>query len=269
MMGRASQACHGCRTRKVRCSGSQPCSQCAHLNLTCVYITPSPAKRRQGCRGRLVEQLRQRQTPSVAYHSESVPSGEQPIAPASECHKEAEAASRDGRVAAAMSIAGLVAPSTSTSSSSPSPPKQPSPEQLPISGGMNPELLYIFEQVRSCVETSNQQLEAIQHPKSTCHRQLEVLRGQTTEMWKGLYESTSSEQRKALQDEILAHGAELEKTETRLAGIYGEEGGYKRRIGAVLESCFEELAGYVDQWRSHHYDDDDMPVRSVDRDSAQ
>lgn len=51
------RACNGCRFRKVRCSGSQPCAQCAHLNLPCVS-SPAPVKRRNGARGHLVAKLR-------------------------------------------------------------------------------------------------------------------------------------------------------------------------------------------------------------------
>lgn len=51
------RACNGCRHRKVRCNGSQPCAQCAHLNLTCVFPAP-PAKRKSSARGRRVAQLR-------------------------------------------------------------------------------------------------------------------------------------------------------------------------------------------------------------------
>lgn len=50
------QACDGCRTRKVRCNGRQPCPQCEHFNLPCTF---SPKKERTyGRRGRLVAQLR-------------------------------------------------------------------------------------------------------------------------------------------------------------------------------------------------------------------
>ncbi|KAJ0124841.1 hypothetical protein J7T55_006184 [Diaporthe amygdali] len=50
------QACDGCRTRKVRCNGRQPCPQCEHFNLRCTF---SPKKERTyGRRGRLVAQLR-------------------------------------------------------------------------------------------------------------------------------------------------------------------------------------------------------------------
>lgn len=270
-MGRASQACHGCRTRKVRCSGSHPCSQCAHLNLTCVYITPLPTKRRQGSRGRLVEQLRQGGAARVASYSEPRPPREQnlapaPAAPVAAHDNAADGPSRDMRTASVMSIAGLVAPTAETSTPSPShsptPPKETSPNASPVSTGMIPELLNIFEQVKNCVETSNQQIEAIHNPKSICHQQLEALRTNTADKWRRLYESSSSEERKTIQDEILAHGAELERMERKLARLCGEKGGYKRRIDAVLESCLDELAGHVDQWRSHR-GGCGLPVRPV------
>ncbi|KAF7557175.1 hypothetical protein G7Z17_g950 [Cylindrodendrum hubeiense] len=57
MTGRASRACNGCRFRKVRCNGVQPCSQCEHLNLPCEFSAAS-AKRKPAVRGRLVAQLR-------------------------------------------------------------------------------------------------------------------------------------------------------------------------------------------------------------------
>ncbi|CAM1502602.1 Fc.00g073780.m01.CDS01 [Cosmosporella sp. VM-42] len=54
---RATRACDGCRIRKVKCDGSNPCSQCAHFNISCVVSTPA-AKRKNPIRGRLVAQLR-------------------------------------------------------------------------------------------------------------------------------------------------------------------------------------------------------------------
>lgn len=65
MSARASRACDGCRVRKVRCNATQPCSQCSHLDLECVY-SPPPAKRKPGVRNRLVAQLRDKSanTPS-------------------------------------------------------------------------------------------------------------------------------------------------------------------------------------------------------------
>ncbi|KAG7285759.1 hypothetical protein NEMBOFW57_008053 [Staphylotrichum longicolle] len=61
MSTKATRACDACRVRKVRCSSKQPCTQCAHLNLTCTFA-PAPAKRTPGVRGRLVAQLRNKGT---------------------------------------------------------------------------------------------------------------------------------------------------------------------------------------------------------------
>ncbi|KAL2133059.1 hypothetical protein VTI74DRAFT_2963 [Chaetomium olivicolor] len=57
MIARVPRACNACRVRKVRCSGEEPCAQCAHLNLACVFAPPPP-RRKPGVRGRLVAQLR-------------------------------------------------------------------------------------------------------------------------------------------------------------------------------------------------------------------
>lgn len=59
-----SRACDACRVRKVRCSGDQPCAQCAHLNLACNFA-PAPPKRKPGVRGRLVAQLRNKTSPAA------------------------------------------------------------------------------------------------------------------------------------------------------------------------------------------------------------
>lgn len=37
--GRASQACAGCKRRKVRCAGGQPCTGCVKHGLACVYTS--------------------------------------------------------------------------------------------------------------------------------------------------------------------------------------------------------------------------------------
>ncbi|KAM4061150.1 fungal zn(2)-Cys(6) binuclear cluster domain-containing protein [Hirsutella rhossiliensis] len=64
MGGKITRACDACRVRKVRCSGDQPCAQCAHLNLTCAFA-PAPAKRKPAVRGRLVAQLRNKGTSKI------------------------------------------------------------------------------------------------------------------------------------------------------------------------------------------------------------
>lgn len=72
------RACNGCRFRKVRCNGSRPCAQCAHLNLPCVF-TPAPVQRRRSARGWLVSQLRGNSKGNISSntarsHDSSVPS---------------------------------------------------------------------------------------------------------------------------------------------------------------------------------------------------
>ncbi|KAH0593244.1 hypothetical protein MHUMG1_08966 [Metarhizium humberi] len=69
--GKVSRACDACRVRKVKCNGDQPCAQCAHLNLPCVFA-PAPPKRKPGIRGRLVAQLRNKTPTSGPGSSQTV-----------------------------------------------------------------------------------------------------------------------------------------------------------------------------------------------------
>ncbi|KAH6607107.1 c6 transcription factor [Trichoderma cornu-damae] len=64
MSNRAAQACDGCRVRKVKCNSTQPCSQCSHLGLGCIY-SPS-TKRKPSVRNRLVTQLRNKSNIAAA-----------------------------------------------------------------------------------------------------------------------------------------------------------------------------------------------------------
>ncbi|UKZ74374.1 hypothetical protein TrVFT333_002041 [Trichoderma virens FT-333] len=64
MSNRAAQACDGCRVRKVKCNSTQPCSQCSHLGLACIY-SPS-TKRKPSVRNRLVTQLRNKSNVAAA-----------------------------------------------------------------------------------------------------------------------------------------------------------------------------------------------------------
>ncbi|KAL2189303.1 hypothetical protein L209DRAFT_752557 [Thermothelomyces heterothallicus CBS 203.75] len=73
MSTKVSQACNACRVRKVRCSRTQPCTQCAHLNLACTFA-PAPAKRKPGVRGHLVAQLRNK-TINHAGSESTAPAG--------------------------------------------------------------------------------------------------------------------------------------------------------------------------------------------------
>ncbi|KAL7922797.1 hypothetical protein ACQKWADRAFT_291443 [Trichoderma austrokoningii] len=73
MSSRAAQACDGCRVRKVKCNSSQPCSQCSHLGLGCIY-SPS-TKRKPSVRNRLVTQLRNKSsTASASGHGLNIAS---------------------------------------------------------------------------------------------------------------------------------------------------------------------------------------------------
>ncbi|KAB5542807.1 hypothetical protein GE09DRAFT_226859 [Coniochaeta sp. 2T2.1] len=45
MNGKTPKACEGCRLRKVKCNGQQPCQQCNHLNLSCNYSAPRDRSR--------------------------------------------------------------------------------------------------------------------------------------------------------------------------------------------------------------------------------
>lgn len=67
MSNRAAQACDGCRVRKVKCNSTQPCSQCSHLGLGCIY-SPS-TKRKPSVRNRLVTQLRNKSNVAAASPS--------------------------------------------------------------------------------------------------------------------------------------------------------------------------------------------------------
>lgn len=82
MSNRAAQACDGCRVRKVKCNSTQPCSQCSHLGLGCIY-SPS-TKRKPSVRNRLVTQLRNKSNTTATSHGNASPSDypERPPGPA-------------------------------------------------------------------------------------------------------------------------------------------------------------------------------------------
>ncbi|KAL7816727.1 hypothetical protein V8C26DRAFT_420690 [Trichoderma gracile] len=103
MSNRAAQACDGCRVRKVKCNSNQPCSQCSHLGLGCIY-SPS-TKRKPSVRNRLVTQLRNKSNIAA-----SLPS-----------HGSTSLAERRDRqpAPAVTSIAGIVNPVSSEHHASP------------------------------------------------------------------------------------------------------------------------------------------------------
>ncbi|KAL0260124.1 hypothetical protein SLS55_005870 [Diplodia seriata] len=49
---RSQQACDACRRRKVRCNGQPRCQQCSHLNLKCIYTSPTRGSSRKHAQGR-------------------------------------------------------------------------------------------------------------------------------------------------------------------------------------------------------------------------
>lgn len=93
MSNRAAQACDGCRVRKVKCNSTQPCSQCSHLGLGCIY-SPS-TKRKPSVRNRLVTQLRNKSNIAAAASHSSPSLSDYPERP---------------RGPAVTSIAGIVNP---------------------------------------------------------------------------------------------------------------------------------------------------------------
>ncbi|OAA35443.1 Zn(2)-C6 fungal-type DNA-binding domain protein [Metarhizium rileyi] len=128
LAGKIPRACDACRVRKVRCNGDQPCAQCAHLNLTCIFA-PAPPKRKPGVRGSLVAQLRKKTVTSGASISAAAATS---TAVTSSFTTQADSASLDassadsspgaGSTAAipVFSIAGMV--DNLTSSPLPKPP---------------------------------------------------------------------------------------------------------------------------------------------------
>ncbi|KAJ4147185.1 hypothetical protein LMH87_001725 [Akanthomyces muscarius] len=113
MSTRVIRACDGCRVRKVRCNGEQPCSQCAHLNLACKFAPP-PAKRKPGVRGRLVAQLRNSQQAAQQdhhhHHSQPNSSNSSKTSPATTSTSVPSSSSppSDTSPPAVTSIAGIV-----------------------------------------------------------------------------------------------------------------------------------------------------------------
>ncbi|KAJ4251849.1 hypothetical protein NW762_011146 [Fusarium torreyae] len=77
MSSRTTKACDPCRLRKVKCNGSNPCQQCGHLNLACVYSTAA-SKRKPTVRGRLVAQIRQGARPDDARSNSASPQTDDP-----------------------------------------------------------------------------------------------------------------------------------------------------------------------------------------------
>ncbi|KAI1615866.1 hypothetical protein EDD37DRAFT_571110 [Exophiala viscosa] len=61
------KACDACHRRKVKCSGEQPCANCAQTNLQCTYLAIPQKKGPKGSRAKVISQIRDNQhhaTPS-------------------------------------------------------------------------------------------------------------------------------------------------------------------------------------------------------------
>lgn len=72
MTSKISRACDGCRLRKVKCNGLQPCQQCNHLDLSCRFSLAKERDQRKTVRGRLVAQLKSGQ-PQEQQQQQQVP----------------------------------------------------------------------------------------------------------------------------------------------------------------------------------------------------
>lgn len=117
MSGRVSRACDGCRVRKVRCNGAQPCSQCEHLSLKCVFAPP-PGKRKPGVRGRLVAQLRESQNGATSTSNSNSNGNGNHVSTASSAISPSNSGgslSPSSSTPATTSIAGIVSNSATTS----------------------------------------------------------------------------------------------------------------------------------------------------------
>ncbi|KAF2094419.1 hypothetical protein NA57DRAFT_80228 [Rhizodiscina lignyota] len=73
---RVSKACDACKVRKVKCNGQQPCTQCSHLALRCIYAPKAIAPRKQGRRGGVISKYKE--TTSGSWSS----SDASPVSPA-------------------------------------------------------------------------------------------------------------------------------------------------------------------------------------------
>ncbi|GJN72257.1 C6 transcription factor [Purpureocillium lilacinum] len=110
MSAKVTRACDACRVRKVRCSGDQPCAQCAHLNLACAFAPP-PAKRKPGVRGRLVAQLRNKTAAEVTNGRPGAAAVSSITSPAAASTSSSASSPTSGgavQLPAVTSIAGIV-----------------------------------------------------------------------------------------------------------------------------------------------------------------
>src|ERR1700761_2818633 len=55
------KACDACHRRKGKCTGDQPCVNCAHTNLLCTYLAVPQKKGPKGSRGKVISGIRNTQ----------------------------------------------------------------------------------------------------------------------------------------------------------------------------------------------------------------
>ncbi|OCT45689.1 C6 zinc finger protein [Cladophialophora carrionii] len=72
------KACDACHRRKVKCSGDQPCNNCAQTNLQCTYLAIPQKKGPKGSRGKVISGIRstQQDTNPPTTSASAVPSFE-------------------------------------------------------------------------------------------------------------------------------------------------------------------------------------------------
>ncbi|KAJ9604700.1 hypothetical protein H2200_010814 [Cladophialophora chaetospira] len=63
------KACDACHRRKVKCSGDQPCSNCAQTHLQCTYLAIPQKKGPKGSRGKVISGIRNTQKEATTSKS--------------------------------------------------------------------------------------------------------------------------------------------------------------------------------------------------------
>ena len=74
--GRQATACAACRLRKVKCNGQDPCAQCAHTGLACVY-PPERETKPRARRGKLIMEYKRQTSTSSPYLPMLLPSAKE------------------------------------------------------------------------------------------------------------------------------------------------------------------------------------------------
>lgn len=75
------KACDACHRRKVRCTGEQPCANCAQTNLQCTYLAIPQKKGPKGSRAKVISQIRDTQQHSNPSQSSPFDFNSPPTSP--------------------------------------------------------------------------------------------------------------------------------------------------------------------------------------------